>query len=130
MSVVVRTVGVMNSTTALEALSAIDALLSGVDANEMRALGDRDLVVVMRSARKLKGRLDALACVATTLVDGRKASMKTVGTPTTSLIALDDGIDNRQAAGQITQARNATAHESATRAALDLSSTTAPDRRG
>ena len=119
MSVGVLSVGVMSSTTALEALQAIDALLSGINADGLRELGDRDLVAVMRTARKLKGRFDALACVATALVEDRKSSMKTVGTPTTSLIALDDGIDNRQAAGQIAQAKNATAHQSAKQAALD-----------
>ncbi|MCG6566066.1 HNH endonuclease signature motif containing protein [Tessaracoccus sp. ZS01] len=104
---------------AVEALSAVDALLSGIDVEALASCPEVELVNVMRSARRLRSRIDALACVVTDHVNRRQASMKAVGTPTTSLIALDENLDNRQAAGQVALAGDMVRHEAPKQAALD-----------
>ncbi|WP_370585908.1 hypothetical protein [Tessaracoccus sp. MC1756] len=100
---------------AVEALIAVDALLSGIDVEALASCPEVELVHVMRSARRLRSRIDALACVVTDHVNRRQASMKAVGTPTTSLIALDENLDNRQAAGQVALAGDMVRHEAPSR---------------
>lgn len=102
----------------LTALDTVDELLSSIDTDGFSSCPETDLVAVMRRARKLADRMQALASVATDQVNRRQASMKAVGTPTTSLIAIDGNLDSSQAAGEVKLAGFMSTHEAPMKAAL------------
>lgn len=93
-------------------------LLSSIHAESLDSCSDADLVAVKRAARNLRGRVDALACVATQKVDKWQAAQKTLGTPTASLIAIDEHLDSKRAVGQVSRAKDVARHGPAKAAAL------------
>lgn len=102
-----------------QALAAISAALSSIDAEDRAALSARERVELMNEARKLRDRVDALACVLTAEVTRSQSSMVSTGTPVTSLLAATEGRDAREAAGQVFLADEVTRHAAAREAALD-----------
>ncbi|HJE50941.1 MAG TPA: HNH endonuclease [Tessaracoccus flavescens] len=73
----------------------------------------------MNEARRLRDRVDALACVLTAEVTESQASLASAGTPVTSLLAATEGRDAREAAGQVFLASEVSRHAAARDAALE-----------
>jgi hypothetical protein len=92
-----------------EVLAEIEAVLDRIDPDRsgLDAAGRLQLV---RAARKVRGRLDALTAVLTAEADHAKAAEQAAGTPLSSWLGMGETLSRREAAGAIRQARRLGQH--------------------
>jgi len=91
------------------ALAQIGAALGSIDPNRARLAPEARLHAA-RTARSLTGRLDALASLLLAEADAVHASERTVGTPTSTWLAIDQNLTKREAAGALHRASELAAH--------------------
>lgn len=110
----------MNDTrrSTLAVLEAADQLLSSVDHTQRQTLSCEERVHLMRLARRVVERMATLSHVLTDEVNQANAALPATGTPITSLIALDEQRDNKEATSQVFHASAVNKHEAARDAAL------------
>ena len=91
------------------ALASIRAALDHVDPDRTRLAPEARLRMAT-TARNLTGRLDALASVLLGEADRANASERSMGTPLSSYLAVDQNLTRREAAGQVHRAAALAAH--------------------
>ena len=104
--------------TTLAVLQAADELLSSIDHEQRAGLDSEERVALMRLSRRVGDRIATLSHVLTDEVNQAQASMPATGTPITSVIALDEQRDAKEAAGQVFHAAAVNKHQAARDAAL------------
>ncbi|MDO5534295.1 MAG: DUF222 domain-containing protein, partial [Propionibacteriaceae bacterium] len=100
------------------ALSAIAGVLDRVDHDGRKGLTGADRLELVRQARALASRVEALAVTLVAEADAHAASMATTGTPTTSWLTLDRPTTAKEAAGLVFAGVDTTRYESVKDAAL------------
>ncbi|MCG6567830.1 HNH endonuclease signature motif containing protein [Tessaracoccus sp. ZS01] len=100
------------------ALEVAREALSSIDHSEREGLTAAELVGLMQLARNLADRFSALASTVTSEVDRRRSAREATGTELTALISTTEGLDSRDAAGQVFQAAEISRHEPVRDAAL------------
>ncbi len=102
--------------TTSEALVRASALLDRIDPDRS-ALSPEAQLECAALARKLTGRLDALAALLLAEADQAQASLRSTGTPTTSWLGVDQKLSRREAAGALFKAKELASHPEVGRAA-------------
>ena len=92
-----------------EALAGIGVLLDRIDPGRA-GVGPAERLAWVRSARKLRGRLDALTVVLTAEADSSKAAEVEAGTPLGSWLGMGEALSRREAVGAVRQARRLGQH--------------------
>ncbi|MCB0911633.1 MAG: DUF222 domain-containing protein [Propionibacteriaceae bacterium] len=90
-------------------LAEVDALLDRVDPDR-GSLDAAERLALVRTARRVRGRVDALAAVVTAEADGARASEAAAGTPMASWLGMGETVSRREAAGALRQARRLGQH--------------------
>ncbi len=85
-------------------LAEVDALLDRVDPDR-GALAAEARLALVRLARRVRGRVDALTAVVTAEADRARASEVAAGTPMASWLGMGETLSRREAAGAVCQAR-------------------------
>ena len=94
---------------ASDALAEIEAVLDRIDPDRS-GLDPADRLGLVRLARRVCGRLEALRSVVTAEADQAKASEVAAGTPLASWLGTQEVLSRREAAGALRQARNLGGH--------------------
>ncbi|MFZ1284239.1 MAG: DUF222 domain-containing protein [Propionicimonas sp.] len=97
----------MEHRPAAHVLSSIEALLDGF---EVATVGAGERLDCSRVARRLASRLSAVAGLLLAGAEAAQESLRGTGTPTTSWLAIQDGLSKREAAGALHQARELSQH--------------------
>lgn len=92
------------TTPAGEVLTAIDRLLDQVDPRRTD-LPPQTRLEWLRLARRVHGRVEALAGLLTAEADRAQASVSTAGTPLTSWLGTGENLSRREASGAVLRAR-------------------------
>ncbi len=90
-------------------LAEVDALLDRVDPRRS-GLDAGERLALVRLARRVRGRLDALTAVVTAEADRARASEVVAGTPLASWLGMGETVSRREAAGALRQARRLDGH--------------------
>ena len=90
-------------------LAEMDALLDRV-APRAAGMDPGERLVLVRLARRVRGRVDALASVVTAEAEHSRASELANGTPLTSWLGMGEPVSRREAAGVVRQARRLSEH--------------------
>jgi len=94
---------------ASQVLAEVDALLDRVDPRRAR-LNPGERLELVRLARRVRGRIDALTGVVTAEADRARASEQAAGTPLASWLGMGETVSRREAAGALRQARTVVQH--------------------
>ena len=108
----------MRRTTA-QALEGMRELLLSIDHGQRDGIGHADRLGLMRQARTLAGQVQGLAGVLTAEVERHQSSVIAEHTPLTSLIAVDEKRDDKDAAASIFEARDVARHGHVSQAVLN-----------
>jgi hypothetical protein len=92
-----------------EVLAEISAVLDRIDPDRA-GLDAAARLQLVRAARKVRGRLDALTAVLTAEADHAKAAEEAAGTPLSSWLGMGETLSRREAAGALRQARRLAQH--------------------
>ncbi len=92
-----------------EALAEVAALLDRME-QDRSALYPGARLECARLARQLTGRLEALANLLLAEADQSQASLRAVGTPTTSWLGIDQKLSKREAVGALHRAKELAGH--------------------
>lgn len=92
-----------------EALAEIERLLDRVDPDRGR-IEPATRLVWLRTARKLRTRVDALAALLTAEAERTQAAERTSGTPLASWLGMGENLSRREASGAVHQARALSQH--------------------
>ena len=100
-----------------QVLAEMDALLDRLE--PVRAgLGAMERLELVRLARRVRGRVDALASVVTAEAERARASEREVGAPLASWLGMGETLSRREAAGVVRQARALGGHPAVGEAAV------------
>jgi hypothetical protein len=91
------------------ALASVEAVLAGVDPDRA-SLAAQARLSAATLARRLAGRLDALASLLLAEADAAGASEQAAGTPLSSWLAVDQNLTRREAAGLVHRATELARH--------------------
>ncbi len=94
---------------ASQVLAEVDALLDRVAPREQR-MDPADRLALVRLARRVRSRVDALASVVTAEAERSHAAEKAAGTGLGSWIGMGETVSRREAAGAVRQARSLGSH--------------------
>lgn len=94
---------------AAEALAGIERLLDRIDTDRSR-VDEASRLRCVRLARRVKGRVEALASLLVAEADAAQASMKQAGTRLSSWLGTQEVLSRREAAGAVNQAKNLASH--------------------
>ncbi|MGB7963810.1 MAG: DUF222 domain-containing protein [Propionicimonas sp.] len=97
----------MGNEPAVQALQSIGVILDRIDPATVGA-GER--LGCARQARRLASRLTAVAGLLLADAEAAKETMRSTGTPITTLLAIEAGLSKREAAGAMHQARELSQH--------------------
>ena len=92
-----------------EALAEIERLLDRIDTDRSR-VDEASRLRCVRLARRVKGRVEALASLLVAEADAAQASMKQAGTRLSSWLGTQEVLSRREAAGAVHQAKNLAGH--------------------
>ncbi|MCB0913633.1 MAG: DUF222 domain-containing protein, partial [Propionibacteriaceae bacterium] len=92
-----------------EALARIERVLDCVDADRA-GVDDHTRLDWVRAARRVRGRIEALAGLLVAEADQAQASERAAGTPMTSWLGMGENLSKREAAGAVGQARSLGEH--------------------
>ncbi len=92
-----------------EVLAGMEAALDRLDPDRS-VLDPQARLGLVRAARRVQGRVAALAAVLTAEADSAKAAETTAGTPLSSWLGMGEPLSRREAAGQVRQARRLGQH--------------------
>ncbi|MCC2594203.1 HNH endonuclease [Tessaracoccus sp. OS52] len=105
--------------TTAEVADLLDSVLAVVDHAQRKELSQTELVALMQRLRRARDKVDALASVVTAEVSGRRATESVLGTPLASVMAVDEGLDIRDAAAELFDAARVNSNEVVRDKALD-----------
>ncbi|MEE9965835.1 MAG: DUF222 domain-containing protein [Propionicimonas sp.] len=99
-----------------QALAEIEHALNRIEPNR-RDVVAADRLKWVRQARRIRGRIDALAGLLTAEADQAQASVQVAGTPLDAWLGTGETLTRREASGAVYQARALAAHHSVGQAA-------------
>jgi len=102
---------------ASQVLAEVDALLDRVAPREHR-MDPADRLALVRLARRVRGRVDALASMVTAEAERAHAAEKAAGAPMASWLGMGETLSRREAAGAVRQARALGSHAAVGEAAV------------
>ena len=94
---------------ASQVLAEVDALLDRVAPRDS-GMDAADRLVLVRLARRVRGRVDALASLVTAEAEHAHAAEKAAGAPMASWLGTGETLSRREAAGAVRQARSLGSH--------------------
>ncbi len=100
-----------------QVLAEMDALLDRV-APRTSGMDPAEQLALVRLARRVRGRLDALTSVVTAEAERARASEREVGAPLASWLGMGETLSRREAAGVVRQARALGGHPAVGEAAV------------
>ncbi|MGC3994465.1 MAG: DUF222 domain-containing protein [Propionicimonas sp.] len=92
-----------------DALAEIERVLDSIEPNRAET-GSADRLAWVRTARRVRGRIDALCAVLTAEADRAKASEHAAGTPLVSWLGMGETLSRAEASGAVHQARTLARH--------------------
>ena len=108
--------GTSGKVTAGVALAEIERVLDCVD-TDRAGVDDRTRLEWVRAARRVRGRVEALAGVLVAEADRAGSSERAAGTPLSSWLGMGENLSRREAAGAVHQARSLGEHPAVSEAA-------------